>query len=211
MAIKGYWRLNGNSNDASGNGNNGIDTNITYSQANGRLNQGGGFNGSSSKIVCGVSELPTYQQAITINAWVKCASFSGKPIIARWYSHQSAPKYDWMLDQGTFRVMYGANEIYADFVALPTNTWLMLTGTWNGTNVNSACIIYVNGKQVATGSNYNFGTMAHNTTKVVLGANQFDTTYQNYFNGSIDEVIVDNTVWSPAKIKNYYASFKGFF
>ena len=38
--IKGYWMLNGNSNDYSGNGNNGIDTNIAYSQGYGLLNQG---------------------------------------------------------------------------------------------------------------------------------------------------------------------------
>ena len=42
--------LNGNSNDSSGNANNGSDTNITYSLANGKLGQGAGFNGSSSLI-----------------------------------------------------------------------------------------------------------------------------------------------------------------
>jgi len=60
MAIKGYWRLNGNSNDASGNGNNGTDTNITYSQANGVLNGGAGFASDFNSRISFPSYNPSY-------------------------------------------------------------------------------------------------------------------------------------------------------
>ena len=42
--------LNGKSTDSSGNGNNGTNSNITYSLANGKFGQGAGFNGSSNSI-----------------------------------------------------------------------------------------------------------------------------------------------------------------
>ena len=47
--IVAYYKLDGNSNDSVGT-NNGTDTAITYSVANGKINQGAGYNGSTSKI-----------------------------------------------------------------------------------------------------------------------------------------------------------------
>lgn len=43
--------LNGSSADSSGNNNNGTDTSITYSQANGKFGQGAGFDSTSDKIL----------------------------------------------------------------------------------------------------------------------------------------------------------------
>ncbi len=42
-------KLDNNSNDVLGISN-GTDTNITYSSGNGKINQGGGFNGTDSRI-----------------------------------------------------------------------------------------------------------------------------------------------------------------
>ncbi len=47
-----YWRMEGNSNDSKGS-NNGTDSNITYSNANGRFGQGAAFNGTTSSILLG--------------------------------------------------------------------------------------------------------------------------------------------------------------
>lgn len=51
-ALLSYWRFEGNSTDSKGS-NNGTDTDITYSVANGKYGQGAGFNGTSSKILTG--------------------------------------------------------------------------------------------------------------------------------------------------------------
>ena len=60
-----YWKLDGNSNDAAGS-NNGTDTDITYSSGNGKIGQGAGFNGTTSKIV-GQSTI-----ILPVNATIAC-------------------------------------------------------------------------------------------------------------------------------------------
>ena len=62
--------MNGNSNDSSGNNNNGVDTGIYYSKEYGRFNEGARFNGSTSKIK-GSSNLGINGGNITILTWVK--------------------------------------------------------------------------------------------------------------------------------------------
>ena len=46
---RALYHLNGNATDSSGNARNGTGTAITYSLANGRLDQGAGFNNSTSQ------------------------------------------------------------------------------------------------------------------------------------------------------------------
>ncbi|NTW31353.1 MAG: hypothetical protein HGB12_01740, partial [Bacteroidetes bacterium] len=61
-----YWDMEGNSNDLWGSSN-GTNTSITFSSANGKISQGAGFNGSSSKIT-GTVTMPT--SAYTVSAWL---------------------------------------------------------------------------------------------------------------------------------------------
>jgi len=72
----GLWLLNGNSNDSSGGGFNGADTDITYSLANGKFGQGAGFNGSTSKIIISTAAgSPMRQTAyLTYLVWAKLAN-----------------------------------------------------------------------------------------------------------------------------------------
>src|SRR4051812_13528905 len=62
-----YYRLDGNSNDAVG-ANNGSDTNISYSAGNGKINNGAGFNGTSSRIAIGTSLTANYT-GLTMAGW----------------------------------------------------------------------------------------------------------------------------------------------
>lgn len=74
-----YQRFEGNSNDSSGEGNNGTDTNITYGTAYGKYGQGALFNGTTSKIVVAdATELQNiFASGGSIGAWVKPASDGG--------------------------------------------------------------------------------------------------------------------------------------
>lgn len=62
-----YWKLDGDSTDSVGT-NTGTDTAISYSSGNGKINQGAGFNGTSSTIVGSAVNLTT---SLTISCWVK--------------------------------------------------------------------------------------------------------------------------------------------
>ncbi|MBL0309107.1 MAG: LamG domain-containing protein [Bacteroidetes bacterium] len=67
--IIAYWKMDGNSIDMV-NGHNGADANISYSNANGIINNGAGFNGLSSRIV--VPQDPALSPSnLSVSFWVK--------------------------------------------------------------------------------------------------------------------------------------------
>lgn len=70
-----YWRLEGNSNDASGRGHNGTDSSITYSTGNGKFNTGAGF--SSSSITIPASGDFNFTDKFSITFWAKTNATSG--------------------------------------------------------------------------------------------------------------------------------------
>src|SRR5664280_2692195 len=71
-SLLSYFRMEGDSTDYWGS-NNGTDTAITYNSGNGKVNQGAGFNGSTSKIT--MSGCPiTGSGNFSIFVWVKTSS-----------------------------------------------------------------------------------------------------------------------------------------
>lgn len=214
MAIKGYWRLDGNSNDASGNGNNGTATNITYSQANGRLNQGAGCNGTSSRIVN--TSLP-YFQTKTISAWIRTGIghayqeiLCQKTVIIdanyRAVEFRLTNSGKLQYTESNNNPVY--NNIITSAVNVPLNVWVNVIVTVTG----STCKLYVNGKLTDSAT---FGNRLAVFTPYqnIIGAFQWTNggAYETFFNGSIDEVLIDNTAWTPAQIKNEHSRLKGFF
>ena len=71
QGLVAYWKLDGNSNDSC-HSNNGSDTDIIYSDANGKINSGAGFDGVTSKIMVPDSDDWTMADGeFTISMWVK--------------------------------------------------------------------------------------------------------------------------------------------
>ena len=65
-----YYKLDSNANDSSGNGYNGTATNVTY--GNGRFNEAGNFNGSSSRILLPSNLISgTTDSDYSVSMWVK--------------------------------------------------------------------------------------------------------------------------------------------
>jgi len=223
MGLKGYWKLNGNSNDYSGNGNNGTDTNITYSQSNGRLNQGAGF-GGSSKILIGNSTSISGTGSHTISLWVNMASLPSSNYASMFFVKGRKDN-----SQGCWGFFIRAENIsgttllktsvvttspsvamYTVNGPAPTiGTWYHLVAVFD--NLAKTLTLFVNGvkygSSVSTGSTLRYGY----STGCAIGYFGSAGTSQYYLNGKIDEVILDNTAWTPAQIKNEYARTKGFF
>ena len=86
-----YYRLEGNSNDSKG-ALNGSDTNITYNAANGKFNQGAGFNGSSSKISLGDNF--DFSGDFSVVAWVKVTTTAEAGIVTKGKSLD----YQWQIN-----------------------------------------------------------------------------------------------------------------
>jgi len=210
---KGLWHLNGNSSDSSGNNNNGSDTSITYSLANGKFGQGAGFNGSTSLIsmgnVCNISGT-----AITVSCWCNPSELvdsTGYTMVAKDLpTAYSTSQYRLMFNNvvgsyPVFMVSGGTSGTTHSVQAttIPSiNNWYNIVGTYNGTNLK----IYVNGGAPATLA----------TTDAIVGTTQPLLIGQDgggyfKFKGSIDEVIIENRDWTTAQVVKYYTYSKGRF
>lgn len=203
--------LNGNSNDSSGNGNNGTDTNITYSQANGKFGQGAGFNGSSSKVTITNTILPSTATNYTISAWINTANdTTEKTIISDRYGGSYVYKYRFFVEPTTKvlkHIIYnGSLTQLTSSGAIPATTWTHVAVT---VTVSGTCYLYINGNQDGSAS-YTVGSYPSAANRSTIGVITGPVT-EGYFNGSIDEVIVENVAWSAEKVKKYYTMTKGRF
>lgn len=198
--------LNGNSNDDSGNGLNGIDTSITYSKLYGKFNEGALFARSSySRIVVGTSAILQPTTALTFSFWMKIntmpASYCGiggdtLSGFARGYL------FDIAIGYGVgFQVGNGSwGKIWAPMPS--TNQWNYYVGTWDGSLVK----LYVDAKYIGqasktsivyTGCGFSLGNYYSNTTKAIM------------FDGYMDEVRVRSRALSPQEIQKEYTNSLG--
>ena len=201
--------LNGNSTDSSGNSNNGTDTSIIYSQANGRFGQGAGFNGTTSYISV------AHNANITFTDNFSVSFFLNTPTSASYKGFVSKGNIDnfnllgWgiikMLDDKIrfewFPTLYTANRILSNSGVL-SNTWTHCVVTVS----SGTARMYIDGiQQTATAS---FVTNSDNNA-LIIGASS--SGLDQFNSGKIDEVIVENVAWSAAKIAKYYTMTKGRF
>ena len=199
--------LNGSSVDSSGNNNNGTDTAITYSLANGKFGQGAGFNGSSSNISISDTASLKITGNITISAWINPSSAPTFTCVAGKFLNSTNKSY-WLAFNGGKAGMYistnGSNQTgEALSQTLSNGVWYNVVGTYDGTNTK----IYVNGSLAnsigQTGGIYN------STGSFAVG--KLGSLSSNYFPGKIDEVIVENRAWTASEIKKYYTNSLGRF
>jgi hypothetical protein len=206
-SLVSYWKFDAdNSNDSAGS-NNGTDTDISYSSANGKINDGAGFNGSTSYITQGANNFPTGSAARTFNMWVKLNNqpISGHLGTFLMYGNaanenmQSVGVYN---NSGSYYIAYnGYGDDYNELYTLSTSTYYMITATFDGTTAK----LYVNGSQLGTGSNQSsWNTSA--STNYYLGS-QGGSDYM--LDGSLDEVAVWSRVLSGSEISQLYNSGNG--
>jgi len=91
------------------------------------------------------------------------------------------------------------NTATAVNVSLPVSQWSYIALTKSSTN---QCNLYLNGQNIFIG---NYANITYTWIKLILGA-QLQLNYSNYFDGSIDEVRVSNSVRSAADISNYFST-----
>ena len=201
--------LNGNSTDSSGNGNNGTDTAITY--VDGKFGKCASFNGSSSKINLPTASLNTaLSTAITISMWVKFnATTDGQYLFALNSSPGDSPeirlKTGYSAGNLTFEwAVYDNNDYQADvskIIPYDTN-WhhVLVVGATNDFR------IYIDNSLGTTATSGSFNI--DNIGELALGRYSYGVAY---FNGSMDEVIIENRAWTASEVKKYYTNSLGRF
>jgi len=215
--------LNGSSADSSGNGNNGTDSNITYSLANGKFGQGAGFTSSSSSQIALPTSLADLNSdtAFSFSYWLKRTNTSSQFIGTRCNTSAHAQWNLYLNDGGTttpnvaFEISpqnSAANKLtaVAVFSDLQDGNWHHIVITYSGNRNTSGVKIYIDGLSRTVTSITN--TLSSNAPTGSAGAiGSRTSTFGSYLDGSIDEFIIETGVWSAEKVKKHYTMAKGRF
>lgn len=201
--LAAYFKLDGNSNDASGNGFNGTDSNITYSSGNGKINQGAGFNSASPSQILTSGNL-NQSASMSLSMWFKIQTLVDGTYMFVWGNTNSS--------SSQFNITYGlvSSNYRISLGTYPGGGGHGITGTTNlsaGTWYHLVCIndngtgyIYINGVQEATGT-LDVLTATGSAMTLSMGNNYgFGTKYT----GALDEVGAWNRALTSAEITQLY-------
>lgn len=201
---KGLWHLNGNSNDSSGNGNNGTDSNITYGLAYGKLGQGASFNGSSSLIT--LPSIISGTGDATFVMWIKTTE-NNKAFLSK-RDNNNTGIFVLRVGNSTLN-FWDYNGSAFQFNPSSTGSTTINDGSWHMvgfTRIGTAGKYYVDGKLDGTttaASNLSWNTQAIRIAR--------DVVNNEYTNLITDEIIIEGKAWSDADFKKYYTYSKGRF
>lgn len=209
--IKYYYKMDGNSNDATGTVN-GTDTSMSYASADGKINQGGHFSGSGYVQLSDVSLGIT--TGFTITAWVKTNTVTNTPQILNRDSFSGPSCRDWQ-----FYISTAGKVGFIRFNSTPSVvTNFQSTGTVNDNNWHFVCAvfdnavgskIYIDGSQDGSDSVTTNNNDATGVTPVIGAGHNGNPTIQNIFTGSIDEVGFWTRGLSASEITSLYNSGAG--
>lgn len=198
--------------DRSGNGNNGILTNMgtTTSPAPGKIGQALKFNGSGTQTYVNVtSNAPLTIAAgdsVTMCAWIydntgAVASPTFQSIMAKRNDNLGTPyAYGMNFVTNSFQVYTsGASGIQAFTYTVPAKQWIHICGVISST---SATALYVNG--ALFGTKGTGGGVASNTANFHIGASSPENGAFETFNGKIDDVRLYSRALSADEVAQLY-------
>lgn len=203
--IISYWKMDGNANDAVST-NNGTATSVTFSTANGKINEGAGGMTTSSKIeVPSASDLnPT--SALTISCWVNVTSTTNQ--YHTFFAKGNVAQYIFRIEGPTGKI-----ELYLKIggvlrnvrapSALTTGSWQFISATYDG----SAMKLYTNGSEVASASFS--GSIGTGTAVLGIGHDITDNGSNVHLIGAIDEVGMWSRALTSGEISTLYNGGSG--
>lgn len=194
-SAKAVWSMNGHSTDRSGNYINGSDTSITYSQANGKIGQGGGFNGTTSKST--ISAPLTGTGAMTIVGWIKTTTNTGRKMIISWGSTSTNQHNFLSMNAGKLQYEIWAQTAVASTGLINTGAWVLFATTHPGGTGTQR--LYINGIIDGT-TTY---TPNLGSTAAMIGRRGDDPS--EFITAAIDELGVYSREWTQQEMKKYLA------
>lgn len=197
-----YWKLDGNSNDSKGS-NNGADTAISYSVANGKIIQGAGFNGTSSLITITQSASINLDTPFSYNVWLKTTQVTTGDLMFKIATNgYSMGIYN--VDQKLFfyAASGAANELVSGGGAA-VNDGIFHMATFVSESATSRKI-YLDGSLVKTGV-VNIAGSLSSTANMLIGSNGTG----EYWNGAIDEPGWWSRALNASEVSSLYAGGSG--
>jgi hypothetical protein len=207
------WAGNKNTSvteDTSGNHNNGIVVNATWSSTDGHDGSHDYLFNGYSYIKMSNSNSLNLSSGMTLSVWVKMDNATSNGfIISKWVGldGSSTMKSYGMRIDGTHPRMFLTNTTGATYYSktftdlnLTEGTWYYLTATWDGTTMK----MYLDGTPSGQ-TNTMTGTLPQTEIPTVIGTSfNVDGSLMNSFDGSIDDVRIYNRALSEEEIGNLY-------
>ncbi len=200
-----YYPFNGNANDASGNGHNGTanNTTILVNDRFGNANSAYSFNGTSSSIVVPNDTGLIFQNAITVNFWMKMAAFYSSreqyPLShGNWenrWKFSITPNSNTL--RWTVRNSLGQPKDLDSETHLALNTLYNVTGVYSGADFE----IYLNGQLDAFTT---FSGLINTTTLDLTMGQDLPGDNTVNFNGTLDDVRIYNYMLPVSQISALY-------
>ena len=208
-----YYKLEGNSNDELA-AHNGTDTSITYSVANGKIGQGAGFNGTSSKILTSGNSAISGDAAFSYSVWINTNSITDTayqvPVsVGNFLNTLEAAGMFMNVGTGTIGLNFsGGNNYISATNALAINTWYHIVTTKTAGAINTTTKLYVNNVDTAAVS------PSTNTPNIVNApiriGHAIDGATDKYFmDGEIDEVGVWSRALTASEVSQLYNNGAG--
>lgn len=201
-----WWKLNGNTNDSSGN-NHGTGSNLTPTTGqNGLQNSAYSFNGTNSYIDAQVSSL-SGDAPHSISFWIKITAYP--TVYADPFSMGNAANNSYSaaeLYTNNFSWYFFNNDTPTGAVIAPLATWTFVTLTYSGgggTTTNKK--IYRNATALTTvNAGAGYGQLLALPTPAPVGIGRDRGRNTSYFNGVIDDVRIYNRALSQAEVTTLY-------
>ena len=207
-----YYPLDGNANDASGNGNNGVVTGaLPVADRKGTPNAAYAFDGVSANIAVPDSPSLGVTNAFTISAWVKPNAGYGQEyvgaieIVSKWgavgnasYSLSTNAQGHVLFlthDGVTSNWLKGQGQAQAQPFVLPVGQWTHVACVYS----NGTKYLYINGQLY--GSQQAPAPMV-STVGLSIGSAPL---LLDFFNGAIDDVRIYNRALSAAEVAALFA------
>lgn len=208
--IIGYWPLDGNANDVSGNMLNGINNGaIPGTNRFGLSNAAYSFNGVSDYIEVANNGSFSGMSDLSISAWVNMNSFSGiQHIVSKWYqvtncNNTNSDSYAAAFIQNQVHLATNNNPFAFSTPPTLTNSDL---GSWKHlVFINSSITgqaLYIDG--VLSGTQNNPGAICPSINNLLFGASHNGGTLERFLNGKIDDIGMWSRVLTDCEIKKLY-------
>jgi len=214
-SLLGYYPFNGNANDESGNGHNGIIFGATI--ANDRFGRCGSafkFNGIGDYIDLGNSTALNPVNGMTLTAWINVAGGAGtlRNVLSRWGSADRLPikERSYSLGVNTNNRAYfiisrdgtdpGGVVRIDDPMPPELNTWYFYVATWDGSTMR----LYRNGVEVASDFQPGMYLSPNLETTISATRGRIDDPVLAVFDGTIDDVRIYKRALSNQEINAIY-------
>lgn len=193
-----YYPFNGNTNDASGNNNNGIATGGSFStDKNGSTNKAYSFNGSDYIRVPNSISLSGIGNGFSMSAWVYNEQPESYIVCKATYN---GPDMQFRIYTDRGGIHFANYHKAADFNVTinPVNSWKHIAITCDG--VSAKC--YINGNLVNTTTLHTDPAVANNGTDMYIGADTHNVT--ELFTGKLDEIRIYCRELSAGEVQQIY-------